>query len=129
MKWKTTTLALLICLVANASAHAVDWEKIFCLPWCVPECKKPVCCDDYSPKSMPCVPKVCRFTCDDYCPKSEPCTKKICSFGCDDYGYKCPPRLLCPPTSFLKCVPTTSSCSRCKQSAAHGQGKCSSCRQ
>ncbi len=127
MKWKTLTLALLLCLVASTSAQAVDWEKIFCLPWSVPQCVKPTCCDDYCPKSMPCVPQVRCFTCDDYCPKSAPCVKKICRFGCDDYCYKCPPRLLCPPTTFLKCAPSSSSCSACKQCVAQRGGMCKSC--
>ena len=107
MKQTTLALAVLIGLLTSSSAQAVDWAKIFCVKWCVPHCSQPACCDDYCPKCEPCVPQICRFGCDDYCPKCEPCVPQIRCFGCDDYCPKCPPKLICPPCSDLRCVPTS----------------------
>jgi hypothetical protein len=114
MKLKTMVLAMVVCLIVNSAAHAIDWEKIFCLQWCIPDCPQPKCCDDYCPKPIPCVPPVRCFGCDDYCPKCEPCTKEVCCFVCDDYCYKCPPKIVCPPCCDPKCVPTAT-CAECCQ--------------
>ena len=124
MKWKAIALAVVLGLTANSSAQAVDWGKIFCLPWCVPKCDQPTCCDDYCPKRMPCVPEIRCFGCDYYCPKCEPCTKQVCCFGCDDYCFKCPPLLRCPPCTDLKCVPGSARCASCSQGTA---APCTSC--
>ncbi len=121
-------LALVICPLACSSVYAVDWAKIFCVKWCVPDCPQPKCCDDYAPKCAPCVPKITCFGCDDYCPKCEPCVPPIGCFGCDDYCAKCPPKLTCPPCVDLRCV-STASCGRCQgacRCASSAAGPCGS---
>ena len=113
MKWKTLLPVLLVSLWATSSAQAMNWNAFFCLDRCWPDCIKKVCCDDYCPKPMPCVKRVCKFGCDDYCPKPEPCVKKTRATRCDDYRPKCPPVIKCPPCGHLKCAPAA--CARGKQ--------------
>ena len=106
MPWKTHCLAVVLAVLVSSAAHAADLGRL--LPWkmCWPDCIKKTCCDDYCPKPIPCVPRICCFGCDDYMYKCEPCVKRMCCFGCDDYCPKCEPVIRCAPCTNLKCVPT-----------------------
>jgi hypothetical protein len=103
--------------------YAILATAIFALGWVVPieagdfwsrllpakcrpiDCVGGYCCDDYCPKSPPCIVGPCGFCCDDYCPKPPPCIVGPCGFCCDDYCPKCPPTLCCPPAPGLQCGP------------------------
>lgn len=100
------SLPLLLALAAVTATGAQAGERrLFLPPFCWPDCICPRCCDDYCPKPLPCVPRVCALGCDDYCPKCPPWVRRLCCFGCDDYCPKCPPTIRCAPTADLKCIP------------------------
>ncbi len=122
MNCRAFLLVGIVCLLVSSPAEAVEWNKIFCLDWCWPQCVRKTCCDDYCAKPMPCVPRVRCFECDDYGSKCEPCPKRICCFGCDDYCYKCPPVIKCPSCANLKCVPTTGAACSCGQAVGPTPG-------
>ena len=129
MKWNNFALALAVVIGCTSTAGAVDFGLLLSLTKCWPDCVKQTCCDDYCPKSMPCVPQVKCFGCDDYRPKCEPVVKKVCCFGCDDYCSKCEPVIKCAPPTMLRCIPlngggTPGGCGKTSQ----GQGNGSSSR-
>ncbi|MCU0959623.1 MAG: hypothetical protein MUF48_05915 [Pirellulaceae bacterium] len=97
-------ILLAVVALAAAPARAADWG-LFLPPLCWPECFRKLCCDDYCPKPLPCVPRVSCFGCDDYQGKCAPCVRRLGCFGCDDYCPKCPPAIRCAPAADLKCVP------------------------
>ncbi len=73
--------------------------------FCIPDCIRKWCCDDYCPKPIPCPVNLKCFGCDCYQAKCAPCPVGVKCFRCDDYCPKPLPCIFCPPNCHLKCAP------------------------
>jgi hypothetical protein len=107
MKWSWPLLVFLPLIAAAVESRAGDGAaRIRFGVACLPDCVGGYVCDDYCPKSAPCVRPLSCFRCDDYCPKTMPCVQPVQCFGCDDYCRKCPPAVCCPQRNWSPCHPS-----------------------
>lgn len=111
MKWnKHSVASVFVMLMLVSNTYAGDPCRKF-LGCPVPDCIGKWCCDDYTPKCLPCVQVPLCFGCDDYCRKPMP---RVCAplcFTCDDYCKKCQPPVCRPPLlGNLSCVPERRGC-------------------
>lgn len=94
-------VAILIAVWVSSAAAAADFGPVDVRCDARSCC---LCCDDYCPKSMPCVPCAPNGCCNDYCAKPMPCTAPLNYCGPNDFCPK-PCNMYLPP-----CWPAWYSC-------------------